>query len=384
MRAIVPVHEIKRRITEQGRIRMGVKVSMGEGKSRPKKLDRLRFTSADKRAILKIAELYGGDATEWPEGPDPNLWQVTVTADRVPVVLPPDPLSGTPIYELWSGGGCQRRCDGIDCTLAVATDAGPDTQPAVLECQCRAQNKMLCKPRTRLNVVLRDVPFGGTWRLESTGWNAAEELPANVDMVMHVQNEGLATAELGITQRNRMVRGHMKHYVVPSLTLPESILALAEGRMRLTALGQAREVPALPAPAGDWYDDDEIVDAEVIDEDVGAGEGPETSDDKVPPADPLEPPAPTRRVQSPRVKALHAGLRQVIDIPGIDVDVNSLRHSLVMLVTEGRSPSTKDMNDAEEQRALELVDDLLQGRRRFIGVADNGKMRLSQRREETT
>lgn len=431
MREIVPVHKIKRRVPEQGRIRMGRKVLTGEldknnkPKSRPSKLTRLRFTSGDKQALDVIADKYGGDVTPWTEGPHDAQFEVTVTQEKVPIVLPPDPLSGTPIYEHWSGGGCQRRCDGIDCTLPLADNAAPDAEQLVVACPCRAENRMQCKPRTRLNVALREVPFGGTWRIESTGWNAAEELPGQVDMVLTVQETGMVMAELSIAQRTRLVRGQTKKFVVPCLTLPESIEALAAGSMRLKALGQVREIAgnlaALPAAKEvedereDWIDGtDEVVDAELVEEpdddrdrapgapgrsgassSAGGGEDGDGPAGRSPAgvqtsAGPAAPAPPKRRVQSPRVKALHAGIRQLLDVPDVTALLESpkisdqadqMRHGLVLLVTEGRSSSTTDTNDDEQARMLTLVGELLGGERRLIGFADDGRIRLSARKE---
>lgn len=410
MRAIVPVHELKRRVTEQGRIRMGVKEPVmengkakldrnGKAMTRPKKLNRLRFTSGDRRAMDRIAELYGGTVTPWPEGPTPGLFQCTVDQERIPIVLPPDPLGGTPIYEAWSGGGCLRRCDGVDCTLALADNAGPDAEPAVVPCPCREQDKMLCKPRTRLNVMLRDVPFGGTWRIESTGWNAMEEIPGNVDLILHVQGQGLSQGELSIGQRSRMVNGRMKQFVVPALSLPDSIAQLAEGTMRLNTLGRApaldlTELPALEAGEetddGGAWGDDEVVDAEIVhDEHAGEEERSGTAGD----TESVAPP-PRTRGQSPQAKALHAALNDLMKVPEV-VEVlrsigvapesmpDAMRHGLIRLVTEGRNESSAFIDPDQAHRAINLIADMLAGDRRFIGFADDGRARVSAHKDAT-
>lgn len=394
MRPIVPVHELRRRVPEQGRIRMGVKTvvmesgkpKMKDGKvvTRPTKLNRFRFTSGDQRAMDEIARLYGGTVTPWPEGPTPGLLQVTVETEKIPIVLPPDPLGGTPIYELWSGGGCLRRCDGVEATLQLADNAGPDAQPAVVECPCRVENRMQCKPRTRLNVILRDVPFGGTWRVESTGWNAVEELPGQVDLILHVQGTGMSMGELSIARRTQVVRGKTKQFVVPSLQIPESIQALAEGEMRLSSMGKAitsalEARAALPAPDyddADAFNDDEIVDGEIVDEAVGGADGD-------PPSPTASAPSAPRRGQSPQAKALHAALNDLMKVPEIiaAVDTDTMRHGLIRLVTEGKSESSRDIDPDQAHRAINLIADMLAGDRRFIGIADDGRARVSAHRE---
>jgi hypothetical protein len=375
---------------EQGRIRMGKKEPVMEGgkqkvdksgkpMTRPKKLTRFRFTSGDVRAMNKIAELYGGTVEQWADGPTPDLLEVMVDEERIPIVLPPDPLAGTPIYEHWSGGGCLRRCDGVDCTLALADNAGPTAVPAVVPCPCRENDSMLCKPRTRLNVILRDVAFGGTWRLESTGWNAVEELPGQVDMILAVQGAGLSKGELSIAQRTRMVNGRRKQFVVPALSLPDSILEIASGAARLQSMGRVVDAPAtlaaLPAPIEvddvEWFDPDtEVADAEIVDE---------------VPGDAMSDPPPKRTGQSPQAKALHAALNELTKYEELArvIDRDTMRHALIRLVTEGRSESSKDISPDEAHRAINLVADLLAGDRRYIGIAEDGRLRISAHKEAT-
>lgn len=396
MRAIVPVHELRRRVVEQGRIRMGVKVMLsgvdksGNQKSRPEKLRRFRFTTQDRDAIDVIAEKYGGKVDPWAESPTPETWQVTVTEAKIPVVLPPDPLGGSPIYELWSGGGCQRRCDGIDCTLPLPDSAADDAEQSVVPCVCRAQQRRLCKPTTRLNVVLRDIPFGGVWRLESKGWNAAEELPGEVEMIEYFQSRGFNQAELSIGSRTSLVRGKTKQFIVPMLTLPDTIMELAAGSMSVAALGQMPRA-ALPAgrveetaPAadeGEWFDeDDEVVDAEIVDdEDPDAAEDDGSAPNHSTPSAASAP----RRVQAPRVKALHAAIRDICRVPEMSGDVDVFRHALVKLVTKGRSESSSELTEPEQSEALNVCADLLSGERRLIGFADDGHLRVSARKEAT-
>ena len=43
----MPIITVQRRLAEQGRIRLGQKVATSGGRTRPDKLDRFRFTSAN-------------------------------------------------------------------------------------------------------------------------------------------------------------------------------------------------------------------------------------------------------------------------------------------------------------------------------------------------
>src|SRR5688572_2796212 len=102
---------LQRRARELGRIRIGQVVKGSNGKTRPEKLDRFRLTAASKPLLEGVARLYGGSVAAWtPANGGPSQWEVVTTSTRLPVLVPPQPVSQ--FYELWSGGGCQRRCDG--------------------------------------------------------------------------------------------------------------------------------------------------------------------------------------------------------------------------------------------------------------------------------
>lgn len=220
-----------------GKIRLGKKGVKGQ----PQKIDAFRFTSGDKGAIQAIAELYGGEAKPWTDSPNKGEWEVFSDRAEIPVALPPDPLGGSPLYELWSGGGCLRRCDGEVCEVS---QSGPDG-PEVVEtaCLCVAADNMECKVTTRLTVILREVAFGGGWLLESHGWNAAHELPGMVDAVQAMQARGFVAAVLALEQRTKKVGGQTRRFVVPVVRPSVTLDALASGE---GGVGLPR--PALPLP----------------------------------------------------------------------------------------------------------------------------------------
>jgi hypothetical protein len=168
MRAIVPITQMHRRIPEAGRIRFGVKTAKAM-----KAIDTFRFTSHDEAALGQVAALYGGTVVPWSDPKAaPGQFEVITTASEIKIILPPDPLGGTPIYERWGGGGCERRCDGITCGTLTQ---GPDGIETVeVDCICTAKGEMGCDVHTRLSVMLAGVRFGGTWRLDTKSWNAAQ------------------------------------------------------------------------------------------------------------------------------------------------------------------------------------------------------------------
>src|SRR3954469_6237276 len=159
----MPILDLQQRQRELGRIRIGQQVQGRNGKMRPEKLSQFRFTSPSQEIVEAVAVQYGGTVAPWtPANGGSQQWKVLSEARRLPVLVPPQPVSQ--FYELWSGGGCQRRCDGVrellsesPCVCAVNGQEGPQRE---------------CKPTTRLNVVLRDLPGIGVWRLESHGFYA--------------------------------------------------------------------------------------------------------------------------------------------------------------------------------------------------------------------
>jgi hypothetical protein len=242
MRAIVPISQLNRRLPEAGRLRTGVK----DGK-RPKAIPTWRITSADEEAVTQVAEIYGGTVTPWKDAPTPGQFEVTTEASELRIVLPPDPLGGTPIYEAWSGGGCQRRCDGMTCTtLQQGADGIEQTD---VPCMCLRAGEMLCRPHTRLSVILPDVRFAGTWRYESaTSWNVAQELPGMVDLIQQLQQRGLTRALLAIEHRKSVAAGQTRRFTIPVLRISDSMDALAAGAARVGGtLGAPEQHAALPA-----------------------------------------------------------------------------------------------------------------------------------------
>jgi hypothetical protein len=266
-RAMVPIASLQRRIPTAGRIRIGEKVG---AKGAPKALGTFRLTSHDEEAVEQVASIYGGTARAWNGAPTPGQFEVITEATELRIVLPPDPLSGTPVYEQWSGGGCQRRCDGVTCTVTQAT--GPDTvEPVEIDCICAGKGEMECAVKTRLNVILPDIKFAGVWRLESGSWNVAQEMPGMVDMIEQLLGAGkLPYALLGLEHRKSVAGGKTRRFIVPALRLPGSMEQLARGELSAGAMAQVSSPDRLALASGGGLDpDDDVVDGEIVEADPG-------------------------------------------------------------------------------------------------------------------
>lgn len=225
---------IQTRFREQGRIRLGERVTKG-GKTYPQRLQTFRLTSSDRVAIDAAAAKYGGMVEKWETG-----WEVITEVDRLEVMLPPtgttEPYSLW--YELWSGGGIQRRCDGTDAMIG-----GVDGQ-----CLCDPEARQ-CEPTLRVSFLLPDLPGLGTWRLESKSYNAAAELPGTLNLLaMYAEQNRPVRGILRIEQRQVKRDGQTKIFNVPVLDpvgTINTLLAAVPAERQLPPV-RPDELPLLP------------------------------------------------------------------------------------------------------------------------------------------
>ena len=259
MRAIQPLADLESRAPEAGRIRLGIKTAKAM-----KSLDTFRFTSPYRDCIEALADAYGGEVKPWndPKASPSNQWEVVTAASEVEVFLPPNPVSTW--YEMYSGGGLLRRCDGAVCQIPQQT--GPQQwEPVDTPCVCAAKGAMECSPHTRLKVLLPNVPFRGVWRLETKGWNALKELPGMADLIRQLNESGsMVRVALGIEKRTQMRPSGKRNFVTPTLTMLDTPFEIMSGKASIASLAPAQPAPkALPVSPSE----PEIIDAEIIEED---------------------------------------------------------------------------------------------------------------------
>lgn len=220
----MPIIDLQRRLREAGRIRLGDK---GGRNGAPRKLGTFRLTGPDEKLLQAAADVFGGTVEPWPEMD--GQYQVTTDATSMDVIIPPTEMAHSVWYEQWSGGGCQRRCDG---TWDTITDRA---------CDCNPEDRA-CKPHTRLSVMLTALPGIGVWRLDTQGWNAATELQGAVDMIQQVAARGtMLPARLLLVRREQKVivggKPQTRKFVVPALDVD----------VQMTSLGAGAPVAAAPA-----------------------------------------------------------------------------------------------------------------------------------------
>lgn len=208
----MPILDLQRRFAEVGRIRAGAKGAKGQ----PQKLDAWRLTSANRQALKAAADLYGGDVREWTNAPTPGQYELFTETRTLDIMVPPSQEPYSAWYEQWSGGGCEKRCDGIRDHL--------NDQP----CTCNPDDRA-CKPTLRVSLALHRIPGLGVWRYESHGFYAATELPATLDLLAAASGRGqYLTGFLRLEERASKTKANgTRRFLVPVLDLEQTIGELA-------------------------------------------------------------------------------------------------------------------------------------------------------------
>ena len=232
-------------LREAGRIRMGEQVPGPKG-PRPSKLTTFRLTSRSRDSIDSAAKVYGGTVTRWDDAPAGmgEQWQVTIDSPFLDVIVPPNGYESS--FELWSAGGCQRRCDGLRDDIS----GGPCLCPSdPHERTLLAKDGRACKPTSRLSVLLPNLIGLGRWPLVSHSYYAAVELGAVADFLGDAGMKGYTVrARLRIEERSVKRPGddgkpQTHHYIVPVLDIPD----LTPQQMLGAGAVQEAEYRALPS-----------------------------------------------------------------------------------------------------------------------------------------
>jgi hypothetical protein len=241
----MPILDIQRRGQQIGRIRIGQQVSTGQTKRdgspkmRPTKLDTFRFTTASRAQADAIAELYGGTVREW-EG----QYEVITRQNAIGVTVPPRDQVVSQWYEMWTKGGCQRRCDSQHEQISNGPCQCP-SDPQERARLARLNPPEACKTSTRISVMIPDLPGLGVFRLDTGSYYAASEIGDSAELMQMARDRGIfLPAILRIEQRTRVAGGQTKKYPVPVLEVLATFRDIATGVIE--AQGMAAQLP--PAP----------------------------------------------------------------------------------------------------------------------------------------
>jgi hypothetical protein len=213
----MPILDLQRRGRQIGEIRLGAVVKTASGSTRPSKLDSFRFTCKSGSIAESVAQLYGGTARAVELQNGEQSYEVMTGCTEVPVMVPPGDQVISQWYEQWSAGGCQRRCDGVTEQLTQS----PCKCPSDPEERNRLAAKgSACKPTTRVNVMLPDLPDLGVWLVQSHGFYAAIELGGAAEVLASAREAGvIIPAKLRLEQRQVKRGGETRKFAVPVLEI---------------------------------------------------------------------------------------------------------------------------------------------------------------------
>lgn len=318
----MPIVDVQRRFRELGRIRMGVKApvmengqqKMKDGKpvSRPAKISTWRLTTPW-RHLLEAAVDVGvaGEVKAWQPEPGRDEWELITDAKKLDVLVPPGEVLSQ-WWELWSGGGCDRRCDGERMIIAGGKSADR-------ACLCGDAEPRPCKPTSRLIVMLPGLPDLGVWRLESHGFYAASELGGAVAITELATQRGvIIPAELRIEPRSIKRPGSpVKKFGVPVLGFRSKL------GDTLQALGFGDPTSALALSAGTGSIAPRPALTEGGTPELSQGE-PDGAREAAANKGPMDPPDPVEESTLPPATGGNAeGAKpQVIDADGKEIDVH--------------------------------------------------------------
>lgn len=170
-----PIRNIEPRLRENIRVRLGHTVPAKiEGKTRPAALDTFKLTSPHQSLIERAAQQYGGKVEPFDGQRSADKWQVVTECSELPCAIPP--INGfSQWYELWSGGGCQRRCDGVRELLGDTPCVCPEDLAERAELAAKVKPEG-CRATTRITVVLYELGEMTGARLDTHSAYASSEL----------------------------------------------------------------------------------------------------------------------------------------------------------------------------------------------------------------
>lgn len=240
---------IQARAAEHGRLRTGY--TQG---NRPVRSATFVVTSHSEEHVRKAAELWGGTAEQWtPLNSNIAQWRVITKASSIEALITPgDPLNQ--YNELWTGGGCQRRCDGETELLTrqpclCARQFGEDWH--------QQKKGTVCAATSRLNVMLPDLAGMGMWRAETHSFYAAAEWGGMVDMVLKGTNgDGFVPVTLRIEPRQVVRAGKTTKFPVIVVELrgvtPRQALSGPLSTAAALNPGSLTDRPAIEASCPDY------------------------------------------------------------------------------------------------------------------------------------
>jgi hypothetical protein len=372
---------IQRRMMEVGRIRFGDVVAGREGKKPyPRALDKFRLTSASRAVLEAAAAIYGAakPVREWKDAPNPGMWELYTDSAELDIILPPvsSSLDGSATYpysqawELWDGPTCARRCDGE--TAMVPKGRGLVEVACLCDPERRGQPGS-CEIRTRISVMLPQLPGLGLWRMDTGGMNAAAYLPGTLQLLAMAAARGrYLPCKLRLEHRSSKRpndKGEIEthRFVVPVLDpgiTPGELMAMTGPEtMNVPQIGNG-DKPQLPAPAERPAQPLEKPTGDLGPRTPLPSSAPLSAPDEDQPPDPHAAPADG----DPWMKAIHAIGRE----KGLDHD--GIRHVAAGFFGEAVFPADRsltDLNPLERGKLRKALDDMKPANEQAVEARQN-------------
>jgi hypothetical protein len=166
---------------------------------KPMSLPAWRVTTAEKASAEAVAQLFGGEVTEWETTKEDYL-QVLTSAESVEIVIDGAKAVDDRMIK-WGLNGPEHECDGI-YFLSPPEDKGePCGCPKLLaERKALAAKKRGPSPHITVDFRLAEDYDLGTARLTSTGWKFAETIHEVLDALDHVDGPALCKLNLELVE----------------------------------------------------------------------------------------------------------------------------------------------------------------------------------------
>lgn len=199
-----------------GRFRSGRQ----EGRT-PVALEEWRVTTGDPEVAEEVANLLGGEATEWDTQGEDNL-EVLTDSDTVKVIVSgPDAIASD--LKLWGmNGTIIHHCDGV-AFLNEEDKGKPCGCPELLADRKElAKNGRGPKPDTRIKFRLADAPNLGVFEMRSGSWDLVRVLHEYINALEDVNGSALCTLKLetvSFVPKQGPRKGKTVSYKKPSLTV---------------------------------------------------------------------------------------------------------------------------------------------------------------------
>lgn len=245
----MPLLDMQRKGQQIGRIRIGQKIATdkkdrnGNVIFRPVKLDTFRLTTGSRQSADVAAAVLGGKVQQWERG----QWEVITERDALMVTVPPRDEAISQNYEMWSKGGCIRRCDSQTEQISGKPCLCP-SDPLERDRLAKLKTPAACKPITRLSVQIPDLLGLGVWRIDTGSYYAAVELGDSAELMQAARDMGVfLPAVLRIDHRERVAGGQTKKFPVPVLEVLATFRDIATGA--IARGGIAAQLPPSMQPA---------------------------------------------------------------------------------------------------------------------------------------